>query len=41
MQKMTEQALDEYREERGRVKAVVREAEDRFRAKLSKDFERE
>ena len=43
MQQGTEKAFDEYREERRRVKAVVREAkreaEDRFGAKLSQDFE--
>ena len=43
LQQGTEQAFDEYREERRRVKAVVREAkrkaEDRFGANLSQDFE--
>ena len=38
LQQGTEQAFDEYREERRRVKAVAREAEDRFGAKLSQDF---
>ena len=35
----TEQTFEEYREERKRVKAVVREAGDRFGAKLSQVFE--
>ena len=39
LQQGTEQAFDEFREERRRVTAVVREAEDRFGAKLSQDFE--
>ena len=43
MQKGTEQTSDEYREERGRVNALVREAkrkaEDRFGTKLSQDIE--
>ena len=43
MQQETEQAFDEYMEERRRVKAVVREAkreaEDWFGARLSQDFE--
>ena len=43
LQQGTEQAFEEYREERRRVKSVVRnanrEAEDRFGAKLNQDFE--
>ena len=43
LQQGTEQALEDNREERTRVKAIVREAkrgaEDRFGAKLSQDFE--
>ena len=39
LQKGTEQAFDEHREERRRVKALVSEAEDRFGAKLSQGFE--
>ena len=43
LQQGTEQAFDEYREERRRVKAVVRgasrEAEDWSGVKLSQDFE--
>ena len=43
MQQGTELAFDGYREQRRRVKAIVREAkreaEDRFGAKLSQDFE--
>ena len=39
LQQGTEQAFDEYREEKRRVKAVVREVEDRFGANLSQDFE--
>ena len=43
LQQGTEQAFEEYKEEKRRVKAVVRkakrEAEDRFGVKLSQDFE--
>ena len=43
MQQGTEQAFEEFKEERRWVKAVVRdakrEAEDRFGAKFSQDFE--
>ena len=43
LQQRTDKAFDEYREERRRVKAVVREAkkeaEDRFDAKPNQDFE--
>ena len=39
LQQGTEQAFDEYREERRRVKAVVREADDRFGTKPIQDFE--
>ena len=43
LQQRTEQSFDEYREERRRLKAVVREekrqAENWFGAMLSQDFE--
>ena len=45
MQQGTEQALDEYKEERRMVKAVMREvkreAEDRFWSKVKSGFRRE